>query len=84
MDTAYLQERITAVKAQIEATEGAILALAAPGVQEYVIDTGQTKTRVTKFDIGRLNKTVDVLMNRLVVLQARMTGSGTTNVRPSW
>lgn len=84
MDAAFLQERITATKAQIVAYENAVLALGtAGGVQSYTIDTGQTRQTVTRADLPQLNKMIDSLMNRLATLQARLNGNQTM-VIPAW
>lgn len=84
MDAVFLQERITATKAQIVAYENAVLALGtAGGVQSYTIDTGQTRQTVTRADLPQLNKMIDSLMNRLATLQARLNGNQTM-VIPAW
>lgn len=84
MDAAFLQERITATKAQIVAYENAVLALGtAGGVQSYTIDTGQTRQTVTRADLPQLNKMIDSLMNRLATLEARLNGNQTM-VIPVW
>jgi len=84
MDKTYLQSRITAVKAQIESYETAILAISSGGVEEYTLDTGQTRTRVKKQDLGNLQKTLESLYNRLCTMEARLNGTGVLVTRPSW
>ncbi len=83
MDRAFIQDRITATKAQIVAYEDAATALAA-GVQSYTLDTGQSRQTVTKLDISALQKTIDSLYNRCATLEARLNGSGTVTTRPAW
>ena len=83
MDRAFIQDRITATKAQIVAYENAATALAA-GVQSYTLDTGQSRQTVTKLDISALQKTIDSLYNRCATLEARLNGSGTVTTRPAW
>lgn len=83
MDTAFLQARIAKIDALIEAYEDASLALAG-GAQSYTIDTGQTRTTVTKSNLTEIDRNIDRLMNRRAVLQSRLDGSGRTTVRPIW
>lgn len=83
MDRATLEASLTAAKAQLTAYEAAALALAAAGVQSYLLDTGQTQQRVTRLDLPALQKVIDSLMNRCDVLQTRLAGGGYTG-RPAW
>lgn len=80
----FLQERIAATQAQIIAYEAAVEALVTGGVQNYMIDTGQTRQSVTKLDLKALQEEIDRLYNRCATLEARLNGSGTVNVRPVW
>lgn len=84
MDTTFLQARIDATKAQIEIYEDAISALGIGGAQEYMLDTGQSRQRVTKLDLKSLNTVLDSLVNRLVVYEQRLTGNGNSIGRPAW
>jgi len=79
--TAWLQARIAATKAQIEAYEDAILALSLGTVKSYTISTGQTTQVVTKKDVVRLQVDIDSLYSRLDYLDGRLNGGGTTYVR---
>ena len=84
IDSTFLQARIDATKTQIVAFEAAVLAIGTGGIEEYLIDTGQTRQRVTKLDLSLLQKTIDSLYNRLATLCARRDGTGVVTVRPSW
>lgn len=84
MDAAFIQDRITATKAQIVAYEDATLALAQDGIQSYKLDTGQTIQNVTKLDLKDLNATIDSLYNRCATLEARLNGTGTKIGTPGW
>ena len=84
MDQTFIQERITATKAQIIAYENAALALADNNTQSYKLDTGQTITWVTRLDLDQIQKTIDGLYNRCATLEARLTGSGSVTVVPAW
>ena len=84
MDRAFIQDRITATKAQIVAYEAAAEALATGGVQSYTFDTGQTRQTVTRMDLAALHRTIDSLYNRCATLETRLNGSGTLTARPTW
>jgi hypothetical protein len=84
MDRAFTQDRLTKTKALIVKYEDALDALITDGVQAYTLDTGQSVQNVTKLDIGKLQRQLDVLYNRCAVLQTRLTGSGTTRGVPAW
>lgn len=83
MDRTFIQGRIDATKIQIVAYEDAALALAG-GVQSYTLDTGQSRQTVTKLDLDAIQKTIESLYNRCATLEARLNGSGTVTVRPTW
>lgn len=80
----FLQDRINATKNQIEALENAAADLSAGTIQSYTIDTGQSRQVVTRSNVSSLNKQIDSLYNRLAMLEARLTGSGTIVGRPAW
>lgn len=84
MDGAFLEERIEKTKAIIVAYEDAILQLESGAVQSYSLNTGQTTQNVTRFDVARLQASLDGLYNRLATLQTRLTGSGTIVAGPAW
>lgn len=84
MNSKFLQDRITATQSQIIAYESAIDALVSGGVQQYLLDTGQTRQSVTKLDLATLQKNLDSLYNRCATLEARLNGSGTVTARPAW
>lgn len=83
MGREFLQERIASTKSQIIAYEGAVDALAS-GVQSYSLNTGQSQQSVTRANLKDINSTLDSLYNRLVTLEARLTGNGATRVIPTW
>ena len=84
MDSVYLQERIAATKAIIEAYEDAVLQLASGAIVSYRVDTGQSVQTVTKSDVTTLERRLDVLYTRLNVLELRLNGGGTVHVTPAW
>ena len=82
--TSFLQDRVIKIQNQIIAYEDAITALVSGGVQEYSLDSGQTKQKVTRLDVKSMQDALDTLYNRLTTLQARLSGSGSVTGRPSW
>lgn len=84
MDNTFLQERITATKAQIVAYESAMLAFGTSNIQSYTLDTGQSRQTVTRAELSQLQNTLDGLYNQLVVMEARLTGNGTSIGVPAW
>lgn len=84
MGSTFWQERLEATKAQIILYEDAIMQLSTGAVQSYSLNTGQTTQSVTRFDLNRLQATLDSLLNRLATLEARVCGSGTTTMGPAW
>lgn len=84
INSKWLQDRITALQAQIDVYEAATLALGTGNIQSYDLDTGQTRQKVTKLDIADLNKVIDSLYNRLSMLCVRKDGSGVIISKPGW
>lgn len=83
MDRTFVNERIIATKAEIVAFETAVTALTTGGIQQYSLDTGQSRQTVTKLDVVRLSAHLDSLYNRLATLQARLYG-GAITARPDY
>jgi hypothetical protein len=80
----FLEDRLAATLALINAYEAALLAIVINGAQSYTLDTGQTRQTVTKLDVDSMNKALDILNNRYVTMKARLTGSGTVTVGAAW
>lgn len=83
MSPTLLKAIITSNEAQILAINNALLALSS-GVQEYHLDTGQSRTRVTRFDIKSLNDTLSALINQNAMYNNRLNGTGTSIGRAIW
>lgn len=83
-DYTFLTARIQATEAQIIAYEDAATALANGTIQQYSLDTGQSRQSVTKIDVKVLNDAIDGLYNRRATLIARRDGCGVSTVRPCW
>ncbi len=79
----FFQARIDAIKVQIVEIETAISALLAGTIVSYELDTGQTKTKVTKMSINSLERMIDSLMERLFRYEARLNGGGTMIAGPA-
>jgi hypothetical protein len=84
MDAAFLTARIEATKNIIIQYEDAILQNGTNGVQSYSLNTGQTTTNVTRFDLARLQSSLPALYNQLATLEARLNGSGVVIARPGF
>ncbi len=84
MDQAFWLDQLTKAKVLAVAVDAAILALTTGGVQSYELDTGQSKQRVTKLDLDRLNAMYDSALNRVATLEARMHGSGVVIAGAGW
>lgn len=82
MNSTRLQEIIDKTYLELDAYLAASTALAAGGIQSYTIDTGQTRQVVTKLDLEWMQDTINSLLNRCTTLEARLTGSGVSVVRP--
>lgn len=82
MSATFIQEQISVIEAAIVSAQDAEAAILAGGIQSYSIDTGQTKTVVTKLNITELRKYIDAKYNQLVTLEARLTGSGVVFAGP--
>lgn len=79
----YLQARIEFTMRLIEAYEAAVLALTENGgIEEYLLDTGQSIQRVKRYDLPRLTSLLDILYNRLAMFEARLSGSNVVIGRP--
>jgi hypothetical protein len=79
-----LRAQVDAIKAQIAAYNAAILAVTVGGISSYELETGQTRQKVTRQDVGRLQSAIDTLLNQLTTLEARLCGSGGVHYVPSW
>ena len=80
----YLQERIDKTKELIAALEDASVSLMTGAILQYTLDTGQSRTVVTKASISEINRVLDSLYNRLATLCARLDGSGVQIARPEF
>lgn len=75
-DSAWIEERIAAKKAQIVAFDNAITVLSVGGVQSYRLMTGQTDQMVTRANISSMRDTISQLENDVATLEARLCGAG--------
>jgi hypothetical protein len=83
----FLEDRLTATQALIIAYEDAVLQIGTNGMQQYTLDTGQTRQVVSLADLGSLRLTLDGLYNRCATMEARLNGGGngrTTVVVPCY
>jgi hypothetical protein len=83
MDAAFLIERRDATLIQIQAYEAAAAALNA-GVDEYTLDTGQSRQTVRRVDLAKIQAQLDALYNRYAILCQRINGPRGTVGAPDW
>ena len=63
----------------------AIDALLTGKVQSYELDTGQTRQRVTKFDLAKLQEAYNAALSLLRSLEAALgIGRSVVTVNPAW
>lgn len=84
MDAVYIEARITAAKARIEAYEAAILALTEGEMTQYTLDTGQSRQVVMLHDVNRLERTLDLAYSMLQFWENKKTGGSTVQGVPGW
>lgn len=84
MDNAFITDRINATKTMIIALEDAFIHLSNGTIESYMLDTGQSVQKVTNQNIAEISKVIDSLYNRLVTLEARLTGNGVNIGVPAW
>ena len=84
MTPEFLAERIAKCKLRIAAYEDAIDAILIRGVAQYSLTTGQTTQQVTKLNISSLEKMLGIEENRLVTLETRLNGGGSSYMRGGW
>lgn len=81
-DLEWERTRLEKTKAIIEKLDDAILQLSTTGILEYHLDTGQSKQRVTRQDVGRLTDMRSDLFAQYDALCARLTNGGALQVIP--
>ena len=73
----YWAERLEAAKAQLIELETAISGLLDGSIQSYQLDTGQTRSLVTKQQMSPMYLALQRAENRVAVLDARVNGAAT-------
>lgn len=81
----YYLDKIAIVEAAIEAAETAELELIAGNINSYTLDTGQTRTVITKNNLTSLRSYLDSLYNRREIFRKRAgLSSGSHYAGASW
>lgn len=78
----FLQQRLAATEKLIAEAEDAQSKILTGAIMSYTIDTGQSRSTVTKHNITELNRMIDSLYSRWATLNARINGTGATISRP--
>ena len=76
-------ERLEKAQAHVEELETAISALLDGSIQSYQLDTGQSRTLVTKQQMSPMYLALQRAENRVAALEARVYG-GATRVVPGF
>ena len=84
MNRALTQQRLDAAIAQLALYDAAEAALLSGGIESYILDTGQTRTNVTKLNLNWIRQNITFLENKCAVYQTRLDGSGVVTVNPAW
>ena len=74
---AWWQERLTKAMTRVEELETAISSLLDGSIQSYQLDTGQTRTLVTKQQMSPMILALERAYNDVATLDARLNGSAT-------
>jgi hypothetical protein len=72
----FWADRVAVAMTMLAAYDAAILALIG-GAQSYQLDTGQTRTLVSKVNLASLRIARDGLLNEISTLEARARGAST-------
>ena len=84
MTPKFLKEQIAKAETQLAAAYAAQSEGLIGGLYNYSMDTGQGKTSVTRMTETSLNKLIDSLLNRIVMLEARLRGNNVLIARPGF
>lgn len=84
LSNAWLDARITATQAAIEAAEAGELTLISGSAQSYTLDTGQSRQTVTKPNTTEVRKYIDSLYQRYNNLCNLKNGGQTKIVAPGF
>lgn len=83
MASQFELDQLAKYKERLAAYQDAALALASGAILTYSLDTGQSRTSVTKQNISTLERVIDGLLNQIMILEQRCgISNGTTIVRP--
>lgn len=74
---AWWLERLEKAKALVEEYEAAISGLLDGSIMSYQLDTGQSRTLVTKHQMSPMYLALERATNRVAVLDARCNGAST-------
>lgn len=81
--SSWWQERLTKAMVHVEELELAISGLLDGSIQSYQLDTGQSRTMVTKQQMSPMYLALQRAENRVAALDARVNPSS-TRVRPEF
>jgi hypothetical protein len=77
-------ERLEKAKTRVEDLEAAVSGLADGSIMSYQLDSGQTRTLVTKQQISQIVLALERALNDVSVLDARVNGSAAARIQPDF
>lgn len=80
----WYAERLKKAKTRVEELEKAASGLADGSIMSYQLDSGQTRTLVTKQQISQIILALERALNDVSVLDARVNGSASVRIQPDF
>jgi hypothetical protein len=81
---AWWAERLEKAKIRVEDLEAAVSGLSDGSIMSYQLDSGQTRTLVTKQQISQIVLALERALNDVSVLDARVNGSAAARIQPDF
>ena len=81
---AWWAERLEKAKTRVEELETALTGLVDGSIMSYQLDSGQTRTLVTKHQVSQIVLALERAMNDVSVLDARVNGSAAARIQPDY
>ena len=77
-------ERLEKAKTRVEELETALSGLIDGSIMSYQLDSGQTRTLVTKHQVSQIVLALERAMNDVSVLDARVNGTAASRIQPDY
>lgn len=76
--------RLEKAKTRVEELENAITGLIDGSIMSYQLDSGQTRTLVTKHQVSQVVLALERAMNDVSILDARVNGTAAARIQPDF